>query len=125
VTDAGLLLLALPPPPPGGPPAPPPLHAHLTSLAISHTAATDGAVGELVARCAALRSLALRGLLYSADATVARVAAACRHLTALDLRHCSTLSGARCAALFCFILFCFVSFHFIVFISWGAVGSFC
>ena len=48
---------------------------------------------EVLQRCAELRALALRGLLYNADATAAAVAASCRHLTSLDLRHCSTLSG--------------------------------
>ena len=53
----------------------------------------DGAVCEVLQRCGELRALALRGLLFNADATAATVAASCRHLTSLDLRHCSTLSG--------------------------------
>ena len=53
----------------------------------------DGAVCKVLQRCGELRVLALRGLLYNADATAAAVAASCRHLTSLDLRHCSTLSG--------------------------------
>lgn len=74
-------------------PAPGGLPGRLTSLALSHTSATDGAVCELLQRCTQLRALELRGLLFNVDATAACLAGACRHLTALDLRHCSTLSG--------------------------------
>jgi hypothetical protein len=82
-----------------GPAAPllPVFHRQLTSLAINHTAATDGSVCALMRRCGQLRHLELRGLLYNADAAVACVADTCRHLTSLDLRHCSTLSDGGLA----------------------------
>ncbi|KAL4431369.1 hypothetical protein ABPG75_006625 [Micractinium tetrahymenae] len=87
VTDAGLRHLA----------ARPALAAALTALCINHTAALDSAVGRLLGLSTQLRALSLRGLLFNADATVERVAASCRHLTSLDLRHCSTLSDAGLA----------------------------
>ncbi|PSC74491.1 F-box LRR-repeat 4 [Micractinium conductrix] len=89
VTDAGLGRLA----------SSPSLAAQLTSLTVSHTAATDGSICELLARCSGLRALAVRGLLFNADSTAARLASNCRHLISLDLRHCSTLSDAGLAQL--------------------------
>jgi hypothetical protein len=103
--EAGLTLVAaqhlqqLPlKPPPQLPPQlllqhPLAFHSQLTALTINHTAAKDGSVSSLLELCSQLRRLSLRGLLYNADSTVACLAASCRHLTALDLRHCSTLSG--------------------------------
>ena len=68
VTDAGLGRLA----------SSPSLAAQLTSLTVSHTAATDGSICELLARCSGLRALAVRGLLFNADSTAARLASNCR-----------------------------------------------
>ncbi|KAL4422190.1 hypothetical protein ABPG77_006431 [Micractinium sp. CCAP 211/92] len=87
VTDAGLRHLA----------ARLNLAATLTALSIDHTAALDGSVGQLLALCTQLRALSLRGLLFNADATVELAASSCRHLTSLDLRHCSTLSDTGLA----------------------------
>ncbi|KAI3424418.1 hypothetical protein D9Q98_009970 [Chlorella vulgaris] len=107
--EAGLTLVAaqhlqqLPlKPPPQLPPQlllqhPLAFHSQLTALTINHTAAKDGSVSSLLELCGQLRRLSLRGLLYNADSTVACLAASCRHLTALDLRHCSTLSDSGLA----------------------------
>ena len=57
----------------------------------------EASICELLLRCSGLRALALRGLLGRADIAVAYAADSCRHLTHLDLRHCSTLSDAGLA----------------------------
>lgn len=70
VNDAGLEYLALP--------KHAALHARLEHLSVNHTGATEQGVCSLLARCAQLRSLGIRGLLFNADSTMGCVARSCR-----------------------------------------------
>eukprot|EP00887_Chlorella_sp_A99_P008202 scaffold12.g8202.t1 len=69
------------------------------SCAVAPSAMLAAARRCTLQRCCELRSLGVRGLLFSADGTVREAALHCRNLREVDLRHCSTLSDAGLAAL--------------------------